>query len=114
MGPRIVPLFRSAIFSREAFVLIGIASWLQDDCFTSCITSDSLGQRKWEGHAEGDGTCIRRAKACSEAPSRIPLRFPWPPLSAKGTREAGVLAGYLATLNRIGMSENEEGGQDEY
>lgn len=87
---------------------------MQNDCFASNITSDPPGQRKWENKAEGGGACLRKAKACSKVPSRIPLRLQWSPFTAREARKAGVLAGYFATLNKTGMPESEEGGQDEY
>lgn len=90
---------------------MSIASCLQNHCFTSSITSNSPVQRKWEGKAEGGGTCIRKAKACSEVPSRIPRRFHCSLLALREARKAGVLAGYFATLNKIGISESEREGK---
>lgn len=66
-GARIVLPFHSAVFSRQTVVLMGIASWPQDGCFTSSITSASPEQRKCVGKAEWGGTCLRKIKACSPA-----------------------------------------------
>lgn len=58
-------------------------------------------------------TCIRKAKASCEASSGISLGFHWPPLPARGARKVCVLDGYLPTLNKGGLSESEEGQQDD-
>lgn len=42
---------------------------------------------------------------------QMPLRFYRAPLAAREARNVGVVAGYLATLYVIGMSDSEEGGR---
>lgn len=70
VGPRAVPSFHSAIFSRKTFVFMGIASWLQGGCFTSCITSTSPARRKGAGGAKQ-----KRVKPVLGKP-RLTLRSP--------------------------------------
>lgn len=41
----------------------------------------------------------------------MPLRVYRPPLAVREARNVDVVAGYLATLYVIGMSDSEEGGQ---
>lgn len=115
VGPRAVPSFHSAIFSRKTFVFMGIASWLQGGCFTSCITSTSPARRKGVGggKAEEGKTCVRKAKAYSEVPSSVPLGWTGHP-SLKRGQEGQCHGCCVVTLNKIGTTDPEEGGQDGY